>query len=378
METKKRSLDLGAWSVYLFILAMSVFFFVKPKEASAAALSGFNLWLQNVLPALFPFFVISAFMANCKLMRRMQPMFEPLMRKVFGLSGGCAFGYLVSLFSGYPVGTKTVCEMYKTGEIDRREATVLLNLCSNGGPIFVVSTVGALFYQNAAIAIILLIVNYVSAFAVGFIYSRAYSGGRSSVYSPVSRLPKEKIHYAEAFTKAVTVSIGSIINVGAFIIFFSVIIQLFVSARVIDSSAIGSGVFNAKTLFSSIVISVLELTAGTKAFSGWAEARTILSVSLSSFAVGFGGLCVFFQSASFVSDTDLSMKTFFIGKLIQSAVAFALGFGISSFALKADVSCFNPSGFTFGFSYDWAVFAAVMIGIALVAWYTERRIFKRK
>lgn len=365
------------WSVYLFIVLMILFFFIKPKESAAAALDGFDLWLRNVLPALFPFFVISAFMVNCRIMNLLQPYFEGFTRKIFGVSGSGAFAYLVSIFSGYPVGSKTVCELYQNNHIDKREAQILLTLCSNGGPVFVISTVGAMFYKNLSVALILLAVNYLSAFAAGSIYSKFYKSEKKYVKT-FNQAANEKIHYAQAFTKAVTSSVTAIINVGAFIIFFSVVIQLVVALGIIDKAALESGILNLRTLSSSFFISVLELTAGTRAFSAWAGQNMALSVSLSAMAVGFGGLCVFFQSVSFVSETDLSVKSFFFGKLLQSGIAFILGYIISSFAVIRDVNCFHPSGFTFHLQYDWLIFALIMLIIIVMAGAAKIKSMKRK
>lgn len=373
---KNKKTTASDWSIYLFIILMILFFFIKPKDAAAAALDGFDLWLHNVMPALFPFFVISAFMVNCKIMKLLQPYFEPIMRRIFGISGSGAFAYLVSIFSGYPVGTKTVCEMYQNKDIDRREATVLLTLCSNAGPVFVISTVGAMFYKNVSIAVILLIINYLSAFITGFIYSKYYKGA-GKFLSSINQHPNEKILYTQAFTKAVTSSVTAIINVGAFIVFFSVIIQLVVSLGMIDKAALSSSILNLKTLASSFVISVLELTAGTRAYSIWANHHMILSVSLSAMAVGFGGLCVFFQSVSFVSETDLSVKSFFFGKLLQSLIAFILGYGIGSVAIITDVNCFYPSGFSFNIQYDWLIFSLIMLIMILTAYAAKKTKNKR-
>ncbi len=364
MKSKKTTAS--DWSVYLFIILMILFFFIRPKDASTAALNGFDLWLHNVMPALFPFFVISAFMVNCKIMKLLQPYFEPFMRKVFNISGNGAFAYIVSIFSGYPVGTKTVCEMYQNKDIDRREAVILLSLCSNAGPIFVISTIGSMFYKNVSVAVILLIINYLSAFIVGFIYSKYYKGAGKYPNS-INQHPIEQIHYTQAFTKAVTSSVGAIINVGAFIIFFSVVIQFVISLGIIDKTALSSSILNLKTLSSSFIISVLELTAGTRAFSVWASHHMMLSVSLSAMALGFGGMCVFFQSVSFVSETDLSVKSFFLGKLLQSLIAFILGYGIGSVAIITDVNCFYPSGFTFHLQYDWLIFTLIMLIMVVTA-----------
>lgn len=373
----KKKTAFSDWSVYLFIVLMILFFFIRPKESASAALNGFDLWLRNVMPALFPFFVISAFMVNCRIMNLLQPYFEPFTRRIFGVSGSGAFAYLVSIFSGYPVGTKTVCEMYQNSHIDKREAQILLTLCSNGGPVFVISTVGAMFYKNLSVAVILLAVNYLSAFAAGLIYSKFYKGEKKNI-SHSNQYSEEKIHYAQAFTKAVTSSVAAIINVGAFIVFFSVVIQLVTALGIIDNAALASGILNLRTLTSSFFISVLELTAGTRAFSAWAGQNMVLSVSLSAMAVGFGGLCVFFQSVSFVSETDLSVKSFFFGKLLQSGIAFILGYVISRIALITDVNCFYPSGFSFHFQYDWLIFALIMLIIIVTAGAAKITSVKRK
>ncbi|MBO7739128.1 MAG: sporulation protein, partial [Oscillospiraceae bacterium] len=114
-----------------------------PAEAVEAASSGLKLCLDVIVPSLFPFFVISTLTVEMGLAEKMGRLIEPLMRKLFNVSGACASAFVLGFVGGYPVGAKTAIALYERGECSRREAERLLSFCNNSGPAFILGVVGA-------------------------------------------------------------------------------------------------------------------------------------------------------------------------------------------------------------------------------------------
>ena len=75
------------------------------ETASAAVRHGLALCARSVIPSLFPFFVVVSFAVGCG--------FFTVLRRL-GLPVGAAV-FLMGIVGGYPVGARTVGELYRGG-----------------------------------------------------------------------------------------------------------------------------------------------------------------------------------------------------------------------------------------------------------------------
>ena len=73
------------------------------ETASAAVRQGLALCARSVIPSLFPFFVVVSFAVGCG--------FFTVLRRL-GLPVGAAV-FLMGIVGGYPVGARTVGELYR-------------------------------------------------------------------------------------------------------------------------------------------------------------------------------------------------------------------------------------------------------------------------
>ena len=113
-----------------------------PDVSAAAAREGVALCLQTVLPSLFPFFVLSSLLVQSDVPRLLSRAMAGVMYPLFGVSGAGASALILGLLGGYPVGARTVAELYGRGEIAREEAEQLLAFCNNSGPGFFLGVCG--------------------------------------------------------------------------------------------------------------------------------------------------------------------------------------------------------------------------------------------
>ena len=133
-------------SVYLrwtFLLLLGGFLLYFPREASEGALSGLILSFKTVLPALFPYFVLSGLAVRLGTAGIPGRPFGRIMERLFHLPGGCAPALLLGLLGGYPVGARTGAELYASGRCSRSELSRLLSFCCNGGPGFILGFLGS-------------------------------------------------------------------------------------------------------------------------------------------------------------------------------------------------------------------------------------------
>ena len=77
-------------------------------------------------------------------------------------------------------------------------------------------------------------------------------------------------------------------------------------------------VYGIDNVFASPLISgFLEITNGINSISCIASKKLSINIIISAFLLGFGGISVLLQVWSITSKTDLSIKPYLYGKLLQ-------------------------------------------------------------
>ena len=309
----------SAKTVIFFVIALfTAGLLIKTQSVTEAVSDGLLLCADAVIPALFPFFVVSGLMINTGMVSLLGKFFYPVASKLFKTSGKGAVVFVIGLLCGYPTGAKVVADLYSDGSIQKEEATRLLAFCNNSGPLFVIGTVGTLMLGNFKLGVVLYIIHAVSAVICGVIL------GLFSKQKNVSQ--KEEIITAslgEAIAKSVERAVVSILNVCGYVVFFACVTALI------------------KPYVSNcFLLSLLEVTAGAKEIVASGLASQSILILLSG-AIGFGGVCVFFQVQGTVAPSGLSVKTYFFGKTLQMFVSMALV--KLYFMLNKDVAVFGAS-----------------------------------
>lgn len=114
------------------------------KTALCGVTEGIALCVRSVIPALFPFFVLSS-----ALLRGAVP-FPRMERALCALTGfpqGAGSLILPCLLGGYPVGSRSVYQAYTEGIVKKTEAERMLAFCNNAGPAFVFGVLGQMFHK---------------------------------------------------------------------------------------------------------------------------------------------------------------------------------------------------------------------------------------
>ena len=153
----------------VFFGAALLFF---PDVSATAAREGVALCLQTVLPSLFPFFVLSSLLVQSDVPRLLSRAMAGVMYPLFGVSGAGASALILGLLGGYPVGARTVAELYGRGEIGREEAEQLLAFCNNSGPGFFLGVCGTAVFGSARAGAYLYLIHVGAALVTGVLLRR--------------------------------------------------------------------------------------------------------------------------------------------------------------------------------------------------------------
>ena len=262
--------------------------------AAEAVRRGIELCLASVIPALFPFFVVSSLLVSLGAGRAARILERPF-RALFRCGGAGAAAFLLGMLGGYPVGAATVASLVRQGDVSPAEGRRLLAFCSNAGPSFIIGVAGLTVFGSARTGAYLYLIHITAAMAAGFLLRgrRAVTGG---TYHPPARSG-----LISAFLSAVQGAASAMGRVCAFVVFFLVLLSL------------------AETVTGALppwAAGFLELTNGVLRLSptptGFITAATLL---------GWGGLSVHCQTASVLDGTNVPLDRYFLGKALQSLLS---------------------------------------------------------
>ena len=201
------------------LCAMAALIF-SANEAAAACLNALELCGRMIIPALFPFFVLSILLNRLGLPGILGKVFAPFASRLYGISGAGASALLIGLTGGYPLGAAYIADMERQGSITASEGERLLGFCNNSGPAFIIGAVGSGVFGSVKIGLLLYAVHIFSALAAGlFFRNRSFCGETQPVLL-------ESIDTGSVLAEAVKQAVASILNVCGFVLCFSVMVGL--------------------------------------------------------------------------------------------------------------------------------------------------------
>ena len=311
------------FSVLCIIFMISLIIFSETNFI--AAKNGLKLWGESVLPTLFPFFVATELLCNTNLIYVLGKYLRNIVNKLFNVPGEGVIALLLGIISGYPTGAKVIVNLKEKGILNREEAERLLAFTNNSGPLFILGTIGISFLNNKRIGYILLITHIFAALTVGVLFRNWKKNEK--IYRKSNDISKENnkdffiSEIGEILGNSIKKSILTILNIGGFIVIFSVIISILEESKIFF---IISHIFEMYGVNGEIVIGVikglLELTNGAKIVSLYALSN--IYIGIIAFLLGFGGLSVMLQVYSIVAKEKISIKPYIYGKLMQGLFAF--------------------------------------------------------
>ena len=278
--------------------AIVIIFVAAPVKYMQSFVDGVTVWAFNVLPAIFPFMVLTTLTLKLQGKRK-----RSLTKLSFGID--CDNVFFSSILCGYPIVAKAIAD----SNADTATATAMCGFCSTAGPIFMIATVGGKLLQNTAATIILLSVHIVSAVLNGVIYRKKRE---------VCRVEYSAEFSARDIGDTVTSSALSVISVGGLIALFYMLTDMVKSFLPANA---------ANSLVTAFIIGLFEMTNGVFSVCSLTDVAT--ATVLCSALLSFGGLCVFAQCYAFLGNKQVKPLQLLKMKITRSAIATILSFVIT-------------------------------------------------
>lgn len=286
---------------------------------------GLRLWIFFVLPALFPYFFITAILSSLSVTQKLSLKLSPFTKRFFNVNGTIGYAYFMSLISGYPVGAKLIFDLKENGLISDTESVRGAAICSTTSVSFTVSVIGNAMFKNTLFGIFVFLSAVISSFFVGLVFS----------FYKRNEKPLEKIYTSKENTtdnvlyNSAYSSVISILIVGALITVFYIFTDMLLKLNVLSPVINFLSLFLGEDISESITLGFFESTRALQSLSSLP--LSFLSLPITSAICGFGGLSVILQSLSYLKRAKIKTAPFLFSKILSAVFNFLISLIFSLF-----------------------------------------------
>lgn len=288
-------------SAYLLFLLLCY-----PSLSLQYALTGLELWLTKMVPALLPFIILSGIMMHRNLTQPFIGLVHPLLHRLFGTDKDGSYAVLMGFLCGFPMGARIVGELYGASRIDREEASYLLSFCNNIGPVYFLGYV--LSELSITHGVFPFAVMYGIPLLYGFVLCRirraaktlSSSSSQKPSHSAV-KIQNPPASLGTALDESIVSGLIAVAKLGGYMIFFNLLGILFTPFPDIPESL--------KALYGCL----LEITSGIHTCGAQ---HKLIALTL----LPFGGFSCIAQTSSMICKTDLSLSSYLFHKLCQTCL----------------------------------------------------------
>ena len=322
----------------LLFITLLIFF---PGISMPAAAESLNIWLSNIVPAVFPFVVCVNMLISSDICSGSLSAADTFMRSVFNLPAASVLPIAAGLLSGCPLGGKITADMYLKGHITSDEAQRIIGFINNPSPVFVICAVGIGLLNSAAYGRLIYLSCLLSTFMGALIFKFYYT--KNALYYPV------RSHKDYSGSDIMLNSVSIILKIGGYIIFFGVISRF---AEFIP-------------YIGKYLSCIVEMSGGSAKIASWdIDMRT--KTALIAFVLSFGGICIQMQVISFLRGMPVKKYIFFISYIIKAIFAYCFCYTLfplfnASMQTSAQFGMYGKAGNT-----DILFIFAVTVPLALI------------
>ena len=270
---------------------------------------GLELWYQKMIPTLLPFMILSGIMIRMELTEGFISFLYPVIRPIYKISRNACYCLLMGFLCGFPMGAKTVSDLYSRQMINKREAEFLQAFCYNIGPVYFVSFVLPLLKRQ------LLLPYLFGMYGVPLLYGLIL---RYTVYRDLpgrTLLSKRNVGSSQELRiwdaqtsksflllyvvdESITSSVQSNLSLGGYMILFNLL-------NLLPHILLGKQPY--------ILAPLLEISGGLNMLQQNSPLYALLLLP-------FGGLSCIAQTNSCIKNTDLSFADYTLHKILLTVL----------------------------------------------------------
>ncbi len=300
--------------VPILILLLICIFIVKPATVSEGAFNGLKIWVNNIVPFLFPMSVLSNILLQYNFLYSLFERLDFISVKI--LKSKYAFiPFFISLVSGYPSGAMTVNTMTGCKRISQNEANYLTVIANDCSFQFIAGAISFSMLGNLQLYKYIAIPHIAGAVLLSLLIRKE----ESSLSSP--KIVKLKfVPFHTAFNLAIYKSVKGILTVGGVIVIFSVFSNFLNNSLSAAANAFSLSA-GMKDIIFSLLTGSLEMTNGCSIAASSAHVPLEIKLIIINFLISFSGMSVIFQTIAVISEFDLNIKNYIFYKFIHGVIS---------------------------------------------------------
>ncbi len=289
----------------LFFLLLIFYILADPALSLHYALTGLTLWFHNMIPTLLPFMIVTGMMIQLNITSAFVQVVKPFLGPLFFLDDDCLYAIVIGFLCGFPMGARTVAQMYRLGKISKEKASLLLAFCNNIGPVYFTGFVmAALKIEHKFLCLFGM---YALPFCYGLllrhtIYRKSIPYAHAAFPKMAkNRLSSEKL--LDTIDGSITAGLLSIAKLGGYMVLFNLF------------HIIPFHLLREYPGWLGKIHCILEITSGIRHLGASSPLYVLVLLP-------FGGFSCIAQTYSMIHGTGLSLRQYVFHKTALTGVTF--------------------------------------------------------
>lgn len=277
-----------------FLLLIELLILINSDIVIKSVITSLNMFLTKIFPSLFPTMVMGLLLVKLGIYRIIT--FQNLFKRLFRFNEIDTSIFITSLFCGTPSNATFINNYLQKGIISENEALNLLCCTHFINPLFVIGGVGIYIFNSYKIGIVILLMLYLSNLIKAFLLRNNFNPYLES------NVIKEKVNFKDIFVSIIKESMINLLVILGIVILFNILIILI------------KEIFNLNNTLKVFINIILEMTSGILSIKTL-NINIILKILLAYLSLSFGGLCIWFQTISMITNKNIKYFKYFIFRL---------------------------------------------------------------
>lgn len=277
-----------------FLLLIELLILINSDIVIKSVITSLNMFLTKIFPSLFPTMVMGLLLVRLGIYRIIT--FQNLFKRLFRFNEIDTSIFITSLFCGTPSNATFINNYLQKGIISENEALNLLCCTHFINPLFIIGGVGIYIFNSYKIGIIILLMLYLSNLIKAFLLRNNFNPYLES------NVIKEKVNFKDIFVSIIKESMINLLVILGIVILFNILIILI------------KEIFNLNNTLKVFINIMLEMTSGILSIKTL-NINIILKILLAYLSLSFGGLCIWFQTISMITNKNIKYFKYFIFRL---------------------------------------------------------------
>lgn len=300
----KKLLLFSVFFLFLFLVIFNVIY--NPSSFSENIITSLSIWLFNVYPALFTFYIISSCLINFDIIKKISFIAKPFVKfenqKAYEL-------FITGIFVGNPSITSLIMNEYEVETISLNDTKKLLKTTSFFNPLFIITIVCGAYLYHIKYALIILVSILLTNLLIGmFIKSEKIIYGKQKPINPTIRL--------DTIFNAINQAITLLLLVAGIMVFANIL--KFSVIYFLDLLKINSPVLNFFT-------SLFEVSTGLVDIFN-TENNILILFPIATFMFAFQGVSVNMQVLNIIYEHKIKFLPIFMTRIIQGLISGCITF----------------------------------------------------